>query len=158
MLSKFLYRLNSTLYVLLLTAMGVLFFVLPKKAVSEYEKRELTRFPQYSWEKLKNGKFVDSIDLYYSDNFPFRDDFVAFAFSMKQVRGIVSKNVAFYNESIDFDAGTETLNNDELDDNDSLNTDNENKVAEIIDFHNDGEAADVKNLSRGLLIYNGMAI
>lgn len=146
MLGKFLLRLNSVLYVLLLTGMGVLFFVMPKKAVSEFEKRPLSSFPKYSWEKLANGKFVDSIDLYYSDNFPFRDNFVALAFQIKQHRGIVSKDIAFYNESIDFDAGTETLK-------DSL----DNKEEEV-SFYNDGDSKDVKNLSSGLLIYNGMAI
>jgi hypothetical protein len=146
MLGKFLLRLNSVLYVLLLTGMGVLFFVLPKKAVSEYEKRPLSKFPQFSLEKLRNGKFVDSIDLYYSDNFPFRDNFVELAFIIKQNRGLVSKDIAFYNENIDFDAGTETLK-------DSL----DNKEEEI-SFYNDGDSKDVKNLSSGLLIYNGMAI
>jgi hypothetical protein len=119
---------------------------MPKKAVSEFEKRPLSSFPKYSWEKLANGKFVDSIDLYYSDNFPFRDNFVALAFQIKQHRGIVSKDIAFYNESIDFDAGTETLK-------DSL----DNKEEEV-SFYNDGDSKDVKNLSSGLLIYNGMAI
>ena len=151
MLGKFLLRLNSVLYVLLLTGMGVLFFVMPKKAVSEFEKRPLSSFPKYSWEKLANGKFVDSIDLYYSDNFPFRDNFVALAFQIKQHRGIVSKDIAFYNESIDFDAGTENLK----DKNDSLEGD-ENEAE--ITFHNDGDSKEVKNLSQGLLIYNGMAI
>ena len=118
MLGKFLLRLNSILYVLLLTGMGVLFFVMPKKAVSEFEKRPLSSFPKYSWEKLANGKYVDSIDLYYSDNFPFRDNFVSLAFQIKQYRGIVSKDIAFYNESIDFDAGTENFK-----ENDSLGGD-----------------------------------
>jgi hypothetical protein len=151
MLGKFLLRLNSVIYILLLSGMGVLFFVLPKKAVSEYEKRPLSSFPNYSWEKLANGKFVDSIDLYYSDNFPFRDDFVALAFQIKQHRGLVSKDIAFYNESIDFDAGTENLKGK----NDSLAEDGDESE---ISFYNDGDSKDVKNLSQGLLIYNGMAI
>ena len=88
MFGKFFLRLNAVLYVLLLTSMGVLFFVLPKKAVSDYEKRPLCGLPTFSWEKLKNGKFVDSLDLYYSDNFPFRDEFVSLAFQIKQNRGI----------------------------------------------------------------------
>lgn len=149
MLGKFLLRLNSVIYVLLLTSMGVLFFAMPKKAVSEYEKRPLSTFPTYSWEKLSNGKFVDSIDLYYSDNFPFRDNFVSLAFQIKQHRGIVSKDIAFYNKSIDFDAGTETLNKDSL---------TENSDEPEVNFYNDGDSKDVKNLSQGLLIYNGMAI
>jgi len=148
MLGKFLLKLNSVLYVLLLAGLGILFIVLPKKAVSEYEKRPLSKFPQFSLEKLKNGKFVDSIDLYYSDNFPFRDNFVELAFIIKQNRGLVSKDIAFYNESIDFDAGTETLK-----EKDSTDT----GEAEI-SFYNDGDSKDVKNLSSGLLIYNGMAI
>jgi hypothetical protein len=148
MFGKFFLRLNAVLYVLLLTSMGVLFFVLPKKAVSDYEKRPLCGLPTFSWEKLKNGKFVDSLDLYYSDNFPFRDEFVSLAFQIKQNRGIVSKDIAFYNKSIDFDAGTETLNN-EID-----STDNEAGIT----FHNDGDSKDVKSLNQGLLIYNGMAI
>jgi hypothetical protein len=151
MFSSFLYRLNNIIFTLLLAAMGVLFFVMPKQAVSEFEKRDLCKFPGFSIEKLKTGVFVDSIDRYYSDNFPFRDHFVELAFEIKQYLGIISKDVAFYNKSIDFDAGTENLNNEDSTKTDSSNTEN-------VNFHNDGDVADVKSLSQGLLIYNGMAI
>ncbi len=157
-MSKFLYRFNSVLYVLLLSGMGTLFWIMPKKAKSEFEKRDLCKLPEFSLDKLKSGRYVDSLDLYYSDNFPFRDEFVELAFFVKKYRGIESENIAFYNESIDFDAGTETLNNSETVDSTLKDSTETISEEDKITFHNDGKAQDVKSLMRGLLIYNGMAI
>lgn len=160
MFGKFLYRLSSTLFVLALATMGVLFFLVPKQKMSELEKRDLCKMPTFSWEKLKSGKFVDSLDLYYADNFPFREQFVALGFQLDQWQGIPSKEVAFYNKSIDMDAGTEEIKNAE--DSSGTKTDSidtEDKGGDTKGkFHNEGFASDVKSLSRGLLIYNGMAI
>lgn len=87
------------LFGIALTVGGILFFTTPKQTVSDYEKRKLAQFPQYSWDSLFHGQFIDSIDLYVSDNFPYRDQLVEFSFKMKDWRGIKNDEIAFYNAS-----------------------------------------------------------
>ena len=99
------YKLNTILFVAILGIMGILFFVLPKQEKSELEKRELCQLPSFSWHEFFKGKYIDSLDLYYADNFPFRDNFVAASFQIENFRGIQSKKVKFYNESVNMDAG-----------------------------------------------------
>jgi hypothetical protein len=151
MLNKYLYRFNSIFFVMILMALGILFFILPKKKNSEIEKRDLATLPSFSIEKLKSGKYLDSIDLYYSDNFPFRDFFVNTAFKIDRIKGIESEKIAFYNQGLDINAGIESLKKQ----NNSLTTNNTSNSSL---FKNDGKASDVENLSQGLLIYEGMAI
>jgi hypothetical protein len=155
MIDKVLYRLNAVFFVAGLMTLGILFFIVPKSNRSELEKRDLAKMPQFTIEKLKSGSFIDSLEQFYSDNFPFRDFFVSFSFGLKQNYGIASKKIAFYNEGLDVDAGVAQLKNESDSSNkDSLKIEDEKEV----DFHNEGNASDVKSLSRGLLIYEGMAI
>lgn len=56
--------------------MTVLFVVLPKQEMSETEKRNLEKTPQYSWENLSSGKFGEDIESYMADHIPGRDFFV----------------------------------------------------------------------------------
>jgi hypothetical protein len=152
------YKLNTILFVTILGIMGILFFVFPKKERSELEKRELCQMPDFSWHGFFKGKFIDSLDLYYADNFPFRDNFVALSFQIENLRGIQSQKVKFYNESVNMDAGIDVVEAQ----NDSLTQDSmaidSNQIEKPDEFHNEGLAADVQRLSRGLLIYEGMAI
>ena len=162
--NTFIYKLNILLFVGLLAAMGILFLVLPKQKTSELEKRDLAQMPDFSVEKLASGDYMQGVDSYISDNFPFRDYFVAFSFQLEQLRGIQSKDIAFYNEGIDMDAGTEEMRNDTLDsgENPDSNATVINNPEDSTDekdlYHNDGFASEVEKLSRGLLIYKGMAI
>jgi hypothetical protein len=86
---------NVTLFTLALTAFGILFFTMPKLKVSEYEKRPLAQIPAFSWSEFFDGKYLDSLDKYYADNFPLRENFVALNFDLKEKRGIRSEDVGF---------------------------------------------------------------
>ncbi len=44
---------------------------------SEIEKRELKKFPKFSFSALISGDYFDEINLWFSDTFPLRDSFVA---------------------------------------------------------------------------------
>ena len=68
--------------------MGVLFFVLPKKKESLRENRKLTAFPELSFESLWNGEFTNGLNLYYSDNFAFRDEFVDTKYAVSEAKGV----------------------------------------------------------------------
>lgn len=56
--------------------MAVLFLVLPKQEMSETEKRNLEKTPEFSWENLSSGKFGEDIESYMADHVPGRDFFV----------------------------------------------------------------------------------
>ena len=163
-MKNFLYKSNIFIFTGLLLVMGILFFVLPKQKTSEFEKRDLCQWPEFSVEKLRSGAYIDSVDLYIADNFPFRDNFVSFSFELEQLRGIQSKEIAFYNQSVNMDAGIEnmgdSLSNTELSDSNNIATNNpdEDSLGQNSLYHNDGFASEVERLSRGLLIYKGMAI
>lgn len=94
---KKLAMLNTVIFTTFLFFMGILFFIYPKSTVSDFEKRKMCAFPIFSIDSLLHGHYVDSIDLYASDNFPFREQLVEFSFNMKEWRGIRNDEIAFYN-------------------------------------------------------------
>lgn len=90
---------NTIAFGTILTFVGVLFFIFPKQLVSDFEKRKLSPLPAFSWDEFLHGKYIDSIDLYSADHFPFREELVEFSFNMKEWRGIKNEEIAFYNAS-----------------------------------------------------------
>lgn len=78
---------NSFLVTILAT-IGIISLFAPDAKVSEIENRELTPFPKFSMVSLLEGHFTDSLDLYYSDNFPFREELVQLAATIKDAGGI----------------------------------------------------------------------
>lgn len=64
--------------------------VLPifRPSYSEIEKRELTKFPKFSFSALTSGEFFDDISLWFSDTFPFRDKLVSLNTDFKGLFGI----------------------------------------------------------------------
>lgn len=98
-------------FLLILCSGGLLFFVLPAQQVSEIEKRELSAFPRFSEEALLQGYFMDSLDLYISDHFPYRDTWVSWSFKMADWRGLKNKNETFIQTA----ATTPEMNEEELD-------------------------------------------
>ena len=66
---------------------------------SEVEKRELIKFPRFSFSALVSGDYFDNISLWFSDTFPLRDNFVslntkitnAFGVNAVQVHGTVEQ-------------------------------------------------------------------
>ena len=88
---------NTIVFCNVLAMFGIFFFVLPRQEVSDYEKRKLSPFPTYTLDSLLYGGYIDSIDLYAADHFPFRDQFVELSFTLKDLRGIKNEDIAFYN-------------------------------------------------------------
>lgn len=58
-------------------AMAVLTAFLPKQEVSVNEKRTLAKFPEFSVQKLFNGKWEKDFETYISDHFPVRNFFAS---------------------------------------------------------------------------------
>lgn len=65
-------------FFMILTLLTVISFIVPlRPTYSAGEKRELTKFPEFSVEALVSGDYFDDITLWFSDTFPGREDWVA---------------------------------------------------------------------------------
>ncbi len=70
-----------------------------RESYSEVEKRELKKFPKFSFSALISGDYFDEIGLWFSDTFPLRDGFVSlntkitntFGINKVQVHGDISQ-------------------------------------------------------------------
>ena len=96
------------LFLVFLIVMGILFFILPKKKESIRENRRLTEFPEFSFESLWNGKFSNGINLYYSDNFAFRDNFVDTKYAISEARGVKVDDITIIGSDVTGDVVTES--------------------------------------------------
>lgn len=96
------YRLSAIsggiFFLLFICVFGILFFVLQKQSVSESEKRELTPLPKYTFSKILSGIYMDSLDLYYADNFPFRDHLIQVSSWIDDQKGYVKDDIQIYNK------------------------------------------------------------
>ncbi len=64
-------------FFLVLGLLTVVSFILPlRPTVSYSEKRELTKFPDFSWSALASGDYFDDITLWFSDTFPGRETWI----------------------------------------------------------------------------------
>ncbi len=72
----------------LLTALGVAFFVVPAQQVSEVEARSLAPWPAWSFSALRDGSWTRDVELYVADHFPAREAFVGFTFALRANFGV----------------------------------------------------------------------
>ena len=66
----------------------VLMLVLERPTISESEKRELAKFPEFSTEKFFSGQYTAQISEYFSDTVPHRDYFKTLSAGFKKLMGI----------------------------------------------------------------------
>ena len=66
-----------------------LFFLRP--TISYREKRQLAKFPDFSFTALASGSYFDDIETWFSDTYPCKDFFVTVNGSIKQTFGFGSK-------------------------------------------------------------------
>lgn len=74
--------------VTVLALIGALSLILPKPTVSQYEKRELAKFPEFSAQALWSGKWLRDFEAYYADTFPGRDGFIAATAVLDDWKGV----------------------------------------------------------------------
>jgi hypothetical protein len=90
---------QSILFCLIIISGGVLFFGGKWDKVSIEEKRKLTPLPSFSWQKLIKSEYTDSIDLFYSDNFIYRQQFIFMADKLKQWRGCKTNEIQYFSST-----------------------------------------------------------
>lgn len=70
-------KIITVLFCLILIAGAAAHVLTADKYYSENEKRTLKRFPEFSWQSFRSGKFSDEMESYLADQFPLRDGWVA---------------------------------------------------------------------------------
>ena len=61
---------------LIIIILMLMFLLTNKKEFSYNENRYLEKKPEFSYETLINNKYLDKLSNYFSDHFPFRDNFI----------------------------------------------------------------------------------
>ena len=89
----------SILFLSIIYLGGLLFIILPHDKVSVNEKRSLSPFPILTSNNYLTGKYTDSINFYYSDNFLFRDHLIALSNKLKEKRGIKNLDIKIYTKN-----------------------------------------------------------
>lgn len=90
------YALNVCSVMIALIAVGVSAVFLPKPTVSEIEKRELAKKPQWTLSDWFSGKFAKEYDAYYADTFPSREKLVSIAGKLDAVKGLHPDDVRIH--------------------------------------------------------------
>ena len=61
--------------------------LLPDRDRSDVENRTLARFPEFSWEALRDGSFTKGVEDYFADQFPLRDQWTGLKARTEQLLG-----------------------------------------------------------------------
>ena len=99
LIRKISYTAASVIFMTLLTALVVFSFDFAHRpSFSESEKRELAEFPEFSVSSLFSGEYFSDINLWFSDTFPFRDNFVKTSAQIKKLLG-AGQNIHHFSEN-----------------------------------------------------------
>ncbi len=75
-------------FLVTLAVMTVVAFIIPlRPTVSQMEKRELAKFPEFSLNALVEGTYFDEISTWYSDTFPGRETWLLLASDIESLHG-----------------------------------------------------------------------
>ena len=72
-------RITAILISLLIIIISVALVLMPKKAFSDNENRELAPFPEFSASAVKSGNYMEELNTYATDHFPMRDMWIGIA-------------------------------------------------------------------------------
>lgn len=80
----------------MMTAFVVVFCALPRSTYSELERRDLLRFPEFSWTSLRQGDFTQGISNWFSDSEPFRDVLMRGSMELKSLQSFKTKSAVTF--------------------------------------------------------------
>lgn len=79
----------AAVFFLLLGVLALISFVIPLRPQRSYsEKRELAKFPEFSFESLFSGDYFSGISLWFSDTFPGREGWITLSDGISQLHGV----------------------------------------------------------------------
>lgn len=87
---------NIEFFALIMLGGFLITWMEPKVTLSEFEKRDLTPFPTFSFVKLFDGHYTDSLEMYYADHFAHRDQWVELTAGIKSFFGFRSHDLMVY--------------------------------------------------------------
>lgn len=73
--------------------------ILPRSTVSENERRELEKFPEFSIESYFSGEYTKKLSEWFSDTVPFRDALTEKSAEIRELRGMRSSGIKLHNVS-----------------------------------------------------------
>ncbi|MDE6645646.1 MAG: hypothetical protein K2J97_06135, partial [Muribaculaceae bacterium] len=115
----------------LFAAIAVVFSFFPRPAFSELERRDLSRFPEFSIDALIDGSFMEAVSSWFSDSEPFRDELMT---ASMQVRHLMSYHPGDDEDAVTFHGnGTVAMDDDETDEIDDLTAAPPVQVAVAVD-------------------------
>ena len=123
-------RILVALVTVMMTAFVAVFCFLPRSTYSELEKRDLSKFPDFCWDSLRNGSFTRSVSNWFSDSEPFRDVFMGESMELKSLMAFKTKSAVTFHaaqEAPEDAAATDMASVDE-------EADDQRSIKE---FHND---------------------
>lgn len=86
---------TSIVFIAIIGVMFILCLAMPKKGMSESERRPLAAFPDMTWERIKSAAVMSDFSKYASDQIPFRDEF-------RGIKGIVNNYVLLRSDNNGF--------------------------------------------------------
>ena len=105
---------------IIIITFSLIFIFNDKKEFSENENRYLQELPKFSFKALVKGTYIEKIEDYFADQFPFRDSFMSIKTSFDKLLGKKDINNVYlskddyliekYNNPINSDKIIETLN------------------------------------------------
>ena len=89
-------RILVALVAVMMTAFVVVFCTLPRSTYSELERRDLLRFPKFSWGSLRDGSFTQSVSNWFSDSEPFRDVLMRGSMELKSLMAFKTQSAVTF--------------------------------------------------------------
>ncbi len=72
-----------------------------RPTTSESEGRELTQFPEFTWEAFLSGEYTSQVSLWYADTFPFREMLLDMSGDLKGFYGVGDQEFSGYEGEVD---------------------------------------------------------
>ncbi len=116
---------EKELNILIVAYIFILAFILVfnRPIASDIEKRDLTRFPSFTFGDYFSGNFNKNLSKWFSDTIPFRDKLVSLSFNIKKLNGIeteFSTNNVVLEEINDDEISIEPISSNHTDNNVTL--------------------------------------
>ncbi len=101
---------NVAVFCILLIGGGIASLMMKKRVVSEMENRTLAKFPAFSDSSLLSGDYFRQIEMYYADNFPWRDRWINVSNRFRDNFGFEYADIKIYEPANETDANnTDTI-------------------------------------------------
>lgn len=95
---------NVIVFCAILLIGGIASLAMKKDSISVLENRNLAAFPQYSDSSFWAGKYFKEVEMYYADNFPYRNKWISSATVFKNNLGFQSSEIKMYDPANDTEA------------------------------------------------------